>query len=76
MKERCYPYCKAACCDRPLGLALVALVYSVVPITYGISGAPLEFFATGLVLLVIGLALITRLAPGRPMLRLGVLLLV
>ena len=57
-------------------LALVALLYSVVPITYGIFGAPLEFLATGLILLVIGLALITRLAPGRPMLWLGVLLLV
>ncbi len=57
-------------------LALVALLYSVVPITYGLFGAPLGFLVTGLILFAIGFGLIVRLAPGKPLLWLGVVLVV
>ena len=57
-------------------LAFVALLYSVVPITYGLFGAPVGFLATGLILFAIGFGLIVRLAPGKPLLWLGVVLVV
>ena len=57
-------------------LALVCLVYSGVPIIYGLLGAPIGFLISGLALLAIGLVLLTRLAPGKPLLWLGVLMVV
>ena len=69
-------------------LAVVALMYSVVPIVFGLFGtgagvfgdsdsnAPVVLLGIGLILFTIGFGLVMALAPGRPRLWCGIVLVV